>query len=174
MTYRQEKDMYPSVCNWLEKFLRDRHRKAVIQVFDTSRKSLVRLIRDKRLMNNLSSEWQSWDIYVDVVGFIVYKQLIHSAFVECKNTAVTLANVSQLLGYSRVALPAYSFIISPKGISDSLKSLLITFNRLDILQYSHPQGKLPLSISIARWDETAKCIDSSSIITGNTGKMGLL
>jgi len=167
MIYKQEKDMYPSVCNWLKEFLAGRHRKAVIKVFDTSRKSLVRLIQEKRLMSNLPPEWQSWDIYVDVVGFIIHKKTSQLAFVECKNIAVTLAHLSQLLGYSRVVLPEYSFIISPKGISDSLKSLLLTFNRIDILQYSDIQGKLPHTVSIARWDGTAGCIDNNSLITGN-------
>ncbi len=174
MPYKQEKDMYPFVCEWLQKFLTTRHRKAEIQVFDTSRKSLAKLIQDRKLMENLPAEWHSWDIYVDVVGFIREKKTANLAFVECKNTDIQLSHLSQLLGYSRVGLPLYSFIIAPQGASDSLKSLLLTFNRLDILNYNYKPGQLPHSISIAKWDETANCIDNGSIISGDSRKIGRL
>jgi hypothetical protein len=174
MPYKQEKDMYPFVREWLQGFLIARHRKAKIEVFDTSRKSLARLIQDQNLMQNLPAEWPSWDIHVDVVGFIKEEKTANLAFVECKNTAIQLSHLSQLLGYSRVALPLYSFIVAPQGISDSLKSLLLTFNRLDILNYSYKPGQLSRSISVVKWDETANCIDSGSTISGDRGKIGRL
>ncbi len=172
MPYKKEKDMYPFVGQWLQGFLADRHRRAEVKVFDTSRKSLARLIQDHNLIENLPAEWPSWDIYVDIVGFIQDGEATHLAFVECKNQAIRLAHLSQLLGYSRVALPLYSFIIAPQGVSDALKSLLVTFNRLDVLSYSHQAGQLPRTISIARWDESANCIDHGSIIVGDAGKIG--
>lgn len=174
MPYKKEEEMYPFVCEWLQNFLVNRHRKAKIRVFDTSRKSLARLIQDQNLMENLPAEWPSWDIFVDVVGFVSEDKTTYLAFVECKNVAIKLAHVSQLLGYSRVALPLYSFIIAPQGVSDPLKSLLITFNRLDILSYSYKPGHLPRTISVARWDGTANRIDNSSIITGDREKIGRL
>ncbi len=90
MAYQKESDMYPSVCEWLKGFLHSRYRKTNIRVFDTSRKSLARLIQETGLSSNLPPEWQSWDIFVDVVGFAFTKQKTELTFVECKNTAITL------------------------------------------------------------------------------------
>lgn len=158
--------MYPQVCEWLENFLQSRHSKAKVRVFDSSRRSLSRLIQETGLSANLPAEWQSWDIYVDVVGFAFTSHQTYLAFVECKNSHITLSHFSQLLGYSRVALPQYSIIISPQGASDSLRSLLLTYERTDILQYHFEKGKIPLSVAIAHWDENGKCIDSGSTISG--------
>lgn len=167
MTYRRESDMYPAVCHWLTGFLQSRHRAAEIKVFDASRKSLARLIQETGLFRNLPAEWQSWDIYVDIVGFARTAAATRLAFVECKNEPVTLSHLSQTIGYSRVALPDYSIVISPQGASDTLRSLLVTFGRTDVLQYHARPGKMPLSIAVGQWSETAGCIDAGSIITGN-------
>ncbi|MCC7355454.1 MAG: hypothetical protein IT330_17065 [Anaerolineae bacterium] len=174
MTYRQESDMYPFVCQWLTGFLSDRHRHATIRVFDSSRKSLSRLIQETGLITNLPPEWPSWDIHVDVVGFALTEKATGLAFVECKNVGITLGHVSQLMGYSRVALPQYSFIVSPQGASDSLRSLLLTFGRLDVLHYQSQAGRLPRSIVVARWDETANCIDVGSLVTNDVNRLGRL
>lgn len=166
MPFTSEKEMYSPVCAWLESFLQSRHRKAKIYVFDSSRRSLARLIQDTGLSANLPAEWHSWDIFVDVVGFAFTNEHTYLAFVECKLGAITLGNFSQLLGYSRVALPQYSIIISPQGASDSLRSLLLTYERTDILQYHFEKGKIPLSVAVASWDENGKCIDIGSVISG--------
>lgn len=174
MGYKKEIDMYEPVSRWLEGYLRSRHKKANIRVFDASKKSLARLINETGFTANLPNEWPSWDIFVDIVGFIMTSRATQLAFVECKNTPLTLRDVSQLLGYSRVALPQYSFILAPQGPSDALLSLLQTFNRLDILNYSYHQGTLPRSIIVGRWDETANTIDIGSIITGDRNRIGKL
>ncbi len=162
----------PFVCEWLKNFLEDRHRHAAIQVFDTSEKSLTRLIQKKNLMKNLPSDWVSWDIYVDIAGFATDERNVYTAIEECKNIPITLAHLSQLLGYSRVVLPSYSFILSPKGIADSLKSLLLTFNRTDILSYKFNRGKIADSIIIAKWDARANCLDYGSIVSDdNLGRL---
>jgi len=113
-----------------------------------------------------------YNIQVDIVGFAIQKNLTHLALVECKNDYITLRDLSQLIGYSLVALPIYSFIISPQGPSDSLILLLKTYNRLDVLRYHHPKGKLPLTVTIARWVEEANSIDLSTIISGDSSFIG--
>jgi hypothetical protein len=174
MPFQQERDMYPLVCTWLKGFLRSRYRKADIRVFDASRKTLCRLIQEHNLMQNLKPEWPSWTIQVDIVGFVRTPQATELAFVECKNTPITLDHLSQLLGYSRVACPSFSFLIAPQGTSDSLRSLLLTFNRIDVLEYDWEPGTFSRSIIVARWDETANAIDRNSIITGDQNYIGRL
>jgi len=170
--YAREEEMYPLVCAWLESFLRGKHHGFTIHVFDASRKTLSRLIEETGLIANLPAEWPSWDVHVDIVGFAISKRRTDLAFVECKNMPITLGHLSQLLGYSMVARPRYSFIVSPQGPSGSLKSLLITFRRLDILTYYQHRGRLPRSLVIARWNETARTLDYGSLITGDTNYLG--
>jgi len=166
MPYKSEKEMYPHVCKWLKIFLKEHHKKHEIHVFDSSRKKLNKLIEEHDLIDNLPSEWTSWDIQIDIVGFATNENENILAFVECKNSAISLSYLSQLLGYSKVSRPTYSFIISPQGPSDSLKSLLLSYNRIDILEYHSEPGILPYSIIVAKWNERKNSIVTSSIITG--------
>jgi len=72
----------------------------------------------------------------------------HLGLVECKLGRINLRDLSQLLGYSRVALPLYSIILSPRGISQSLNLLFNIARRNDILYYSPDRH-----IFIAKWVE---------------------
>ena len=159
--------MYPAVCGWLQRFLQGRHRKAEVSVYDASQKSLVRLIEERSLYHKLPTEWHSWDIHVDIVGFIKTKATTTLAFVECKNEAIKLQHLSQILGYSRVARPAYSIIIAPQGPAGMVTSLLKTYGRLDVLHYHWRKGKLPRSVTVGRWDEAAGCLDLHDLIIGD-------
>ena len=160
--------------SWLQSHLEANYTTASILVIDSSRKKLSKVIEERNLSIGLPDEWQSWEIYVDIVGFIQKPNVTHLAFVECKNTSITLSHISQLLGYSRVAIPHNSFIISPQGLSGALKSLFISFQRTDVLDYHYPEGKLPLSIVAAKWNQHSNCIDSDSIITGDRNRIGIL
>jgi hypothetical protein len=70
-----------------------------------------------------------------------------------------IKNISQLLGYRRVALPFQSIIISPKGISSSVSYLLKAFSRYDVLEYDKDK-----KIRIAKWDSLKNEIDIRSIL----------
>lgn len=174
MTYKKEDQMYSPACAWLEDFLSNKHPGWQVRVFDSSRRSLARLIQDCGLTANLPPEWPSWDIHVDVVGFCIKGRQTELAFIECKNIAITLGHISQVLGYSRVAQPQYSLVISPAGASDALKSLLVTFRRTDILEYQQQPGRLGRAIVVAQWDEAANAIDYGSVITTDVNYLGRL
>ncbi len=174
MPYASEPEMYRPVCEWLSVFLKGRHRLADVNVFDASRSSLAKLIKQNGLDQNLPAEWPSWDIHVDVVGFVITKTQTRLAFVECKNVPIRLAHVSQILIYSKVAKPEYSFVVSPQGASDSLLALLVTFGRIDVLEYYQESGTLPRSVVVARWDEFARSIDYGAMITADANRLGKL
>ncbi len=164
MSFGRESDMYPEVMRWLREFLKERHRGAVVRVFDGSRKSLSRVLSDSGLHSRMPPEWVSWEIHVDVVGVAVNSRRAHLAFVECKLTRVSLRDLSQALGYSRIALPRHSFLVSPKGPADSLRSLLVTYNRVDVLRYHEPAGRLPRAITVATWRVPSGGIDWGSAL----------
>lgn len=149
-----EKSLYRPIRDWLDEFLRRScKRNATINSFDTSRQSLSVFIERKGLNKFFHSDlWRTYDIKVDITSFILYDNSVYLAFVECKVHALTLRDLSQILGYSRVALPILSILMSPAGISDSLTSLLKKYDRIDILEYHWPPGRTPWSLIIAQWD----------------------
>jgi len=166
MKYKSEKEMYPDVCRWLEDFLTNRVRDADVDVYDLSRTSLSRFLRTYN-KGKFPGEWVTWDIRVDVVGFVHHSQEFTSlAFVECKNTSLTLAHLSQVLGYSRIAQPLYSFLISSTGISPVLLSLLQNYQRYDVLEYHWEKGKKPRNIIVAQWEKTTRNLNWHTMIGG--------
>jgi len=145
MKIKQENYLYPSVQKWLSQYLKDRYKRSKIEAYDTHKISLARFLQNKGLQKYFT-ELNSFDIKVDITGVILSKREINLAFVECKIKPITLRDVGQILGYSRVARPIYSFIISPNGISSPLSILLQTFGRYDVLEYSGNKR-----IKIAKW-----------------------
>jgi hypothetical protein len=155
--YKEEKEMYPHVCSWLEKILRRKFRDAKISVADTSKKVLSKWLFEKGHHKRLK-DYSTYEIEVDVTG-VVESEKTELAFVECKLNKITLRDLSQLLGYSKVALPLLSIIVSPKGISDSMNLLFNISRRNDVLYYASNRH-----IVIGKWDGTRKEIDPYSMI----------
>lgn len=165
MTYRREIEMYPSVMEWLGSFLRSRFRPARIDVRDTHMSPLNEYIRRQGLGEYFDSDlWQTFDIRVDVTGFVRTSRVRGVAFVECKTTPISLRHLSQLLGYSRVAMPLVSYLISPAGVGSNLKSLVLRYDRSDILEYTWMRGKSPRTVILGRWDPLAKTLDATSLL----------
>lgn len=171
MTYNAEKEMYPGVVEWLKRFLTQKFRKAEILAADTSRVALNNFIARENLQSFFAPEWITYDLHVDVTGIVIVKQRAHLVFVECKLASLTLANVSQLLGYSRIALPLYSFLISPVGYNDSVISLIKTYSRGDILEYFWEKGKTARSLMLATWNESANQIEPSTLLPSNSASL---
>jgi hypothetical protein len=167
MTPKSERDMYAPVAAWLERFLKDRHRRAEVRTLDASRKSLSRIINDFSLQEKMPAEWPSWDIQVDIVGFAVEAKRAFLTLVECKAGFLNLRDLSQLLGYCVISKPDHAFLLSPTGAAPSLQSLLLTFNRLDVLRYVHEPSREARAITIGRWLESGKTLDWSTVITAN-------
>ena len=160
MVYKREESMYPDVRNWLEKELNSRISDAdEIHAYITSRTSVAKFLTTKGLAQYFSDEYHTYDIRVDITAVIIKGDKGELVFIECKLRKISLRDLSQLLGYSVVAKPLYSLIISPEGIADSLRSLITTFGRRDILKYADKR-----EIALAKWDENKKDLDYTSII----------
>jgi len=150
--------LYPDVAKWFKIYLQARHSHSVVKVYDSHKTNLSRLLFEKGLYR-FFPEYNAFDIKIDITATIKSKRNFDLAFVECKLKPITLKDVGQIVGYSRVARPKYAFIISPEGISGALSSLLLTYGRYDILEYA-----LNRRIRIAKWDIIRKEIDSSSFL----------
>lgn len=155
--YPNERAMYPDVCGWLEGLLKARFRKAQIYVADTSGVTLANYLEQAGFAE-LFPDYQTFEINVDVTGVVQNKKPSIS-FVECKITTMTLRDLSQLLGYSRVARPACSILVSPAGISKALALLLRIYRRYDVLEYA--DGK---RLQIGIWDAVRKTVDPATLI----------
>jgi hypothetical protein len=157
--YKSEKEIYPDVCSWFKKILQNKFKNAKICVEDTSKKLLSKWLVEKGF-HKFFPDYQIYEVEVDVTGAIVKSSKeAHLGFIECKLGKINLRDFSQLLGYSKVASPLYSIILSPRGVSQSLNLLFNVARRNDILYYSNDRH-----IFITRWDELKKGIDYSTII----------
>ena len=150
--------MYPDVCAWFKRILKEKFKDAEICVEDTSKKVLSKWLVEKGF-HNFFPDYQTYEIEVDVTGIVEKTDEAHLGFIECKLGRITLRDLSQLLGYSKVASPLYSVILSPKGISRSMNLLLNIARRNDILYYSTDRH-----IIVGKWNEKRKELDFSSII----------
>lgn len=128
-----------------------------VEVFDTSKSKLSNFL--DRIGVQAFSGSEAFEIEVDIIGLLRRGKAAQLAFVECKVGPISLKDVGQILGYSRVALPVLSAIISPGGISASLDLLLNTYNRVDILEYG--SGK---RIKIGTWDASRRQVDPASVL----------
>ncbi|HUS49820.1 MAG TPA: hypothetical protein VMZ91_06625, partial [Candidatus Paceibacterota bacterium] len=81
------------------------------------------------------------------------------AFVECKLNSISLKDISQLIGYSKVVRPTFSLILSPAGISSPVNKLINIYKRYDILTYWNN-----LNVRIAKWNIITKEIDQASLL----------
>jgi len=156
--YSSEKEMYPVVINWLNKYLKGIYPRSEVRAFDTSRINLCEFIRRKKLVKYFP-EFETYVIKVDITGVVKYKRECLLAFVECKLNSITLKDISQLIGYSKVVRPVFSLILSPLSISSPVNTLINIYRRYDILTY-YENSK----VRIAKWNELTTEIDVSSLL----------
>lgn len=166
--YANEKEMYEPVRLWLDRFLKDKFRRSEVKTFVVATSSLVATIRKENIPIRFAKHWQTWDVYVDVVGFVIQKSKVEIALVECKNANMTLGHLSQLLGYSIVVNPMISFLLSPIGMSDSLRLLLVNQQRTDVLIYGREKGQYGRGIIIAKWDSDSETVDWATVIMSSS------
>jgi len=153
--YNTEIEMYPEIIEWLKKNLTQRFgNKAIkIKVLDTHDSDLSNFIMQLNYQE-FFPEFSTYKIRQDITGFIEYPDKVDLVFVECKNTSLSLIHLSQLIGYSCIALPIYSILLSPQGMGHTLNKLLKSYNRIDILEFRPKK-----MIQVIKWDKTKQDID---------------
>ena len=147
--------MYPDVVEWLKKNLEQKFGKKAkkIIVLDTHDSDLLNFIMQLNYQE-FFPEFSTYKIRQDITGFIEYENKVELVFVECKNTSLSLIHLSQLIGYSCIALPIYSILLSPQGMGQTLNKLLKSYNRLDILEFRPKR-----MIQVIKWDKTKQDVD---------------
>lgn len=153
--YANEIEIYPDIINWLEKHLNEQFGKKVkkITVLDSHDSDLSNFIINLNYQK-FFPEFTTYKIRQDITGFIEYEDKVELVFVEVKIGQLKLIDLSQLIGYSSIALPIFSILISPEGMGSTLAKLLTSFNRKDILEF-RPGRK----IQVIKWDAKKQDID---------------
>ena len=159
--YRNEIDIYPDLIVWLENKLKgDFGKKAKkISVLDTHDSDLSNFII-KLKYQRFFADFPTYKIRQDITGFIEYEDKVELVFVEVKIGQLKLIDLSQIIGYSCIALPIFSILIAPAGMGSTLAKLLTSFGRTDILEF-RPGRK----IQVLKWDERKQDIDRMNSIT---------
>lgn len=158
MKFTEENALYPHVAKWLARYLRNRFPKATSSAFDTHKTDLSVFLQKKGL-DHYFPDAGAFEIKVDITGVVQIKESVKLAFVECNAGPITLRDLGQLLGYSLVARPEFSFLTSPEGVSDKLRTLLLTYGRIDVLQYAKTR-----TIQLGDWNSVRQELDLSSVI----------
>jgi hypothetical protein len=160
--YSSEIEMYPDIIAWLKKNLDQKFGKEAnkITVLDTHDSDLSNFIMQLNYQK-FFPEFSTYKIRQDITGFIEYLDKVDLVFVECKNTSLSLIHLSQLIGYSCIALPIYSILLSPQGMGKTLNKLLKSYNRLDILEF-RPQR----TIHVVKWNADRQDIDYMNSLIG--------
>jgi len=156
----KEVSLYPNINNWLFKLLTDKYPKSKILTEITANK-LLSIWLDEKGLDKYFDDYITYEIRVDITGVVITKNKANLVFVECKNSKICLKDVSQILGYSRVAFPEISMITSPDFISKGLSKLLEEFDRYDVIRYSdNPKHVL----RIFKWDIKRNSPDYNSFL----------
>jgi hypothetical protein len=159
--YANEIEIYPDIITWLEKRLTEQFGKKAkkITILDTHDSDLSNFII-KLKYQRFFSDFTTYKIRQDITGFIEYEDKVELVFVEVKIGQLKLIDLSQLIGYSCIALPIFSILIAPEGMGSTLAKLLTSFNRKDILEF-RPGRK----IQVLKWDPIKQDIDFMNSIT---------
>ena len=147
--------MYPDIVEWLKINLKQKFGKKALKitVLDTHDSDLSNFIMSLSYQK-FFPEFSTYKIRQDITGFVEYKDRVDLVFVECKNTSLSLIHLSQLIGYSCIALPIYSILLSPQGMGQTLNKLLKNYNRSDILEFRPNK-----TIHVIKWDKSKRCVD---------------
>jgi hypothetical protein len=153
----KERELYGEVALWFERRLEMLYPSWRAIVHNTSQTRLSAFLSREGIAKAYPGS-EAFEIEVDLTGILRRGSKFELAFVECKTAAITLKDIGQILGYSRVALPRLAVILSPGGLSQSVGLLLNTYNRTDILEYG--TGK---RLKVGVWDLAKKQVDPGSV-----------
>ena len=160
MKYKNEDAYYEEITIWLKKFLEAKYQNHSIYTKDIHSQELTDFI-ERAGLKRYFPEYSTYKIQVDIIGVIKNEKAdtCSLVFVEVKKGRINLSNLSQLLGYCKVAKPKHAFLISPEFLSRNLKNILIDFKRRDVLEFREQEY-----IYICKWDTSKQNIDFNNTI----------
>jgi len=157
----KEKDLYPDIVNWLDRYLKDKYEGYNIETtFETHKRRIDQFLNEKEKDIILPKEIIGLPIKVDIVSILRKENKLEFVLVEVKDKPLDLKDLGQLWGYTQLINPMESFLISSKGLG-SLLHIFNVLKREDLLRYGKKWEKF---MKIAKWDIRKKTIDYDTLI----------
>lgn len=153
-----ERDLYPDIANWLDKYLKDKYKGYNIETTFETYKRAIDVVLKKRGI--ILEEAIGLPIKIDVIGILRRGSNLRLVFVEVKDKLLDLKDLGQLWGYTQLINPLESFLISSEGLG-SLSYIFNVLKREDLLQYGIKGER---SMRVAKWDMRRKSIDYDTLI----------
>jgi len=155
---KREENLYPEIEQWFNQYLAEKHKSCeIITTHKTSRITIDAYLR------NLGIELKEAVgllIKVDITGIVRKGKTVKLAFIEVKDNPLTLSDLGQIWGYTKLINPIESFLVSSEGVG-MLDYILKVLRREDILRYGSKNEKM---IKVAKWDTRRKAIDYRTLI----------
>ena len=120
---------------WFDRYLSDCYCPASVGILPRTDVRMLRDALNAAEVGRRFPESSAWNMKLDVVGVIQFRDHPQLAFLQIKTHALSLADVGQFLGYCMVCQPAKAFLFSPAGLSGDLKRLLHVYGRTDVLVF---------------------------------------
>lgn len=159
---KREFDLYPGMCQWLQRYLIDKykHKKCEVIVLDSHSLYLDSVLEEYGVIQYYP-QVVGLKIQIDVLGIVVLENGADIYFIEAKKPTLNLQNLGQLLIYCKLCNPEEAYLLSSDGLG-SLKKVLDHLNREDLLDYG--SGRRIKKIKVAKWDVTRDTVNHHSII----------
>ena len=154
----REFDLYPSMQQWLETYLRDKYLSSEIIVVDAHSERLDRVLRRYDIVQE---EAIGVDIQIDILGIVKNSNGFKLFFIEAKKTRLTLRDLGQLWAYCKLIDPEEAFLMTSADLG-SLNKLLNVYKREDLLDFG--DGKRIKKMKIAVWNMQTNSFDAASMI----------
>lgn len=153
-----ERELYEPMCNWLERYLKDKYKGYQIITADTHAERLDRALAKHKVTIEQSN---GVDIQIDVLGIARKENATKLFFIEAKKTKLTLRDLGQLWAYCKLIDPEEAWLLSSQGLG-SLRKLLFGFNREDLLDFG--DGKKMKKMKVGIWEMKKGTPDFNSLI----------
>lgn len=157
MMVSKENELYENVVDWLNKYLKNKYKNIDKILTKNTSTFLLSDFLDRENLLKYIPAGETFKIKIDVTGVVIKKSQIKLIIIEVKKNYITLKDLAQTLGYCKVVNPEIAILTSPKGWSNIIHKLIITYKREDLLKYDFKK-----TILIAKWD-----LNSNSIREGD-------
>lgn len=152
----KEKDLYGPIKTAFEKFYSCSYKNCF---FEITSEIYVKDFISKYQLTKFYPDYQLFLIKVDICGIVqAKKQKKGLVIIEIKKSRITVDHISQILGYSKIILPAEAWIISPKGWTNLVEN--IAKFRKDILKYKDNKY-----VKLAKFDVSSQTIKPGEILS---------
>ena len=156
----REIELYEPMRIWLQEYLEDKYRGAVIRTVDSHARTLDTFLESEGVISQYP-QTVGLDIQIDVLGMVARGAKTDIVFIEAKKTKLNLHDLGQLWAYCKLCNPLEAFLLSSVDIG-SLNKVLNNLSRHDLLDIG--DGRKIKKMRVGKWDLTRNAVDFTTIV----------